>query len=1662
MKKRHIAMLSLGALMACTLGLGVFTACDEGGGDAVKPSEYLDGINYYYGDGNDVHLQGWFVSENNDAWKVEEGVSDGGSTVTKLGFNKNTANNSFSVQIDGEYSDFKYLNITMRAEARGSDRAIAAHLSVANPIPQKDHLNVLGSDLYFDVSADVYTTYTFLVPSVSRQTLDVADYVRLAPDPGIQNTGTTLYTGDIYVKDCWFSKEAPADGVTPVDDTWRTEAWCGYTVTRGGADSEATISYEHPADWSRFYRPVPLEEVFLEDGTVNNMLRIRFTSDAVTVGDVTLEDSVEQFQVGLWGDPDPTSDAQFWQSWFGQYSSYGFANGSHSSAATMTVEKDEETGIITLTCQAAPALIGLAGNFEEQLWICFNLESQPQGGEPGGPPGYIAENTPFDGVGQMTILSSEFYYDETMPEYREPIENESGWSQNGVGAYVISSEKAGVMANVTFDNISPTAWSCLAYDANSGGKTVAVLTLRNNGSEKVLYGIDWNSEANRQYGFLEAGETKEVRLENASASGVINFFLDSCYDANDPSRLPDKEEYSGDVDIISLTYEEGDAPVVPVTPGWAGAAVYTVSEEDGITNVVYEGIAPSGWTCIAYDTADANGRTAAVLTIRNNGTEKVLYGIDWNDQNARVYGFLEAGETKEVRVENASAGGVINFFLDSCYDANDPTRLPDKEEYSGDVDIVSLTYEEGDAPVVPVTPGWSGADVYTVSEENGITNVVYEGIAPSGWTCIAYDTADANGKTAAILTIRNNGTEKVLYGIDWNDQNARVYGFLEAGETKEVRVENASASGPINFFIDSCYDANDPARLPEKDSYSGNVDILSLVYADGPAPVVPSDSAWAGAAVYTVSEEDGVTNVTYEGVAPQDWTCISYGVTDAIRRPVVFLTVRNNGEKKMLYGIDLDNADARVYGYLEPGEIKQLRLESAEAYTVINFFLDSCYYGAPYESYTDSYSGSIDILALEFAAEDEVIDITANTDKVFPTGRVKLTWAAANGADVTVSCTKDGAPAEDMTPVFGEYMTITELGTYVFTFEADGAVTAVWVVRCVERPIYIPDPEPDPEPESAWVDSGTGSFDITPAVDGSVQVTYDKTEGPRDWSCVTFDASDKIKDYNTVVVTLWNNGSVPAYVGVNWGSDTDTYATERKYVTIAAGAEKTIEVPYYGSTLSRAIDASVNIFIDSCYASETDKPTTFSGSVTIVSVDFLNKEPAETSPWSGAGVYTVTAEEGVSNITYSDVLPTGWTCVSYQVSDEERQNTVIVTLRNNGTEKVLYGINLDDPKARVYGYLEAGETKEVKVQSANAYTAIDLFLDSCYYGDPYAPEKDSYSGNVDILGVKFTAEQPEEPEEPDDPEPEEPVQSIWRTDAANLSISGNTVTLNALPIDAWQNINTDISLSGECTITLSITNRTGAIAKFKLSAMKDTESGWADLEGNGTTVCWMEIPADATYELTITVSATDAPLAKHLMLMIDCWATGDKVTETGGDCPAGPYSGTVELGELNIETSAPEVPSEEDITASLTFEKAAETDPTTINGTTLSWENLTVGSWDAGFKAEYDLDDYRLAIVINIRNTSDHTVRFYAAARTADWGASAFGETRVVAESGESVVLTIFLTGEQPSQVGLIVLYGEIWETWDTESYDQRPADENGDYLTTVSGSMEIVSVKVS
>ena len=320
MKAKKIALIALGTLLAATLGIGTLAACGEDTAE-VKPSEYTGGINYYYGDGEDVHLQGWIASQTDDAWTIEEGYTDteaeGSPVVTHLGYSKNDAWRNFGVKIDGEYSDFAYLNITMRARARLTEGAVSVNMKIVNPVTGRENMNVLGFCLYVAATTEVYTTYTFEIPSKYRQILDVTNDVCLFPEPGIENSAT-IHAGDIYVKDMWFSKERPADGVTPVDDTWRTEAWCGYEVTRGG-ENEAVISYNNPADWSRFYRPVLREEIFLEDGTVNNMLKLQFTSDTVTLGDTVYEDSVEQFQFGIWGDPNPGTEAAYYQQWYGQY-----------------------------------------------------------------------------------------------------------------------------------------------------------------------------------------------------------------------------------------------------------------------------------------------------------------------------------------------------------------------------------------------------------------------------------------------------------------------------------------------------------------------------------------------------------------------------------------------------------------------------------------------------------------------------------------------------------------------------------------------------------------------------------------------------------------------------------------------------------------------------------------------------------------------------------------------------------------------------------------------------------------------------------------------------------------------------------------------------------------------------------------------------------------------------------------------------------------------------------------------------------------------------------------------------------------------------------------------------------------------------------------------
>ena len=919
MKKKSILLVTLSTLMAASLGLGVLTACNSA--EEVKASEYVNGTNFYYGDGQDVHLQGWITSVTNDAWTVEEGFVDedaeGAPVVTRLGYSKNDAWRNFGVKIDGNYSDFSYLNITMRAETRGlTPGAVNVNMKIVNPIPEKDGVNVLGSDLYFDVSMDTYTTYSFQIPSIYREILDVTNDVCLFPEPGIANSDV-IHAGDIYVKDMWFSKERPADGVTPVDDTWRTEAWCGYEVTRGG-ESEAIISYNRPADWSRFYRPVPHDEIFLEDGTVNNMLKLQFTSDTVTIGETVYEDSVEQFQVGLWGNVKPGSSEGYYQQWFGQYyrDKYEDTQDWSNNPSVFKVEKDEDTGIVTLYCQVAPALMAMEGNYDEQIWICFNLESQPQGGGSDQAPGYIHGPVEFDGIGQMTILSSEFYFDKNEPVYSEPIVNDSGWNSSVAGAYTVSSEKAGVIANVTYKDLAPDMWCCVAYAINgtAEGNTLTI-QLKNNGVGKVLYGIDWNSEATRQYGYIEPGATAEIELQNEAMTGPVNLFLDSCYPGYDSSVT---DLHSGDVDIVSMEFtneviappEEPDEPD-PVDVAWgvvdSGKSLYTITGGEEIdANVQYSGVSSGLWANLYRDVSADECRPNVKLTLRNNGEEKVLYGAELGAEETRKYGWIEPGQTVTVELNNENVYTVINLFLDCCYQGDYTT---DKVTLSGNVDIVSVEFSGEFAPAEGDGLVWGlNIDATLITIDGKV--ITLNNVVPSAtWQNVnANITLTGAGKLTLPITNKTNAVAKFklcLMDENWSqigaDSSASVAWIeIPVGQTWDMvltlTADEAQRAAHIMLAVD-CWVPED-ANLPDETTFTGTVTIGAMTFTpDATLPPVSEGTVvnvtWGtDAANLSVSEK----TVTLNNLPIAAWQNVNADLTLSGACKVTLSITNNTGD----------------------------------------------------------------------------------------------------------------------------------------------------------------------------------------------------------------------------------------------------------------------------------------------------------------------------------------------------------------------------------------------------------------------------------------------------------------------------------------------------------------------------------------------------------------------------------------------------------------------------------------------------------------------------------------------------------------------------------------------------------------------------------------------
>lgn len=659
MKRKFTWITALSVLLALFVGLGIFAACDKGGGSEAKPSEYVDGVNCYYGDGNDVHIQGWYGSLSDSLFTVEE--ADDGST--HMHYYGDAAWRDFRFSIDGEYSDFSWLNITMK---RG-ETAVVAFVKIVNPIREEyDNPNVLGADVYFDLTEE-YVTYSFQIPSVSRQIMDIADIVCLFPDPG--TTGTY---GDIYVKDAWFSKEQP-EGSTWMNNTdtsndagWTAESWTGYSI-RSAEDAELRLSFSNPAEWAGAFRPIDLADATdVPEGKLPNKLTFVFSSDAYNGAEDTVDNIVFAFR----GDEASWNDGGWWN--YYEQRLYVYNKGDVSA---------DSDGNITLEIPIGAALEAMAGQYEKQLLLGLNIESCP-------------EYSNYDGKGQMTIKSVTLSYEEGFeaPEPELPAELDWGVVESGEAYYTIT-ERDGV-TNVAYENVPNTLWANLYANVPSGTAATVELQLRNNGENTVTYRLDCGSTEGA-VGTIEPGETKTVKTVPNGAYNVINFFVDGGV-AGTAS-----ETYSGNLDILSVTFsggaaEPGPGEGTPVSVTWTTSdpAFGIVPGEDG-TAVNYTGV--NGWQNVNFDIALSGGQTSISLTLKNNSDHTVKLKLnaqtqDWSAQigadsdPACAWAEVEAGATQTLTLiftaEQAAQVAHVLLMVD-CWD--------DGTAYSGSLLLQSVT-----------------------------------------------------------------------------------------------------------------------------------------------------------------------------------------------------------------------------------------------------------------------------------------------------------------------------------------------------------------------------------------------------------------------------------------------------------------------------------------------------------------------------------------------------------------------------------------------------------------------------------------------------------------------------------------------------------------------------------------------------------------------------------------------------------------------------------------------------------------------------------------------------------------------------------------------------------------------------------------------------------
>ena len=715
------------------------------------------------------------------------------------------------------------------------------------------------------------------------------------------------------------------------------------------------------------------------------------------------------------------------------------------------------------------------------------------------------------------------------------------------------------------------------------------------------------------------------------------------------------------------------------------------------------------------------------------------------------------------------------------------------------------------------------------------------------------------------------------------------------------------------------------------------------IYADGDEPQDPvdpdEDVKWdeitptavdfstGRADVYTVTENQGVTNIAYERAG--EWAnVVGGGITEVANKSnAVNLTLKNNSSTKSVVRID-------VQGTEKIGNTDCLNTSAAAKNHT--------------EIYTDKEWGGSKI---ELAANEEV-EFVVNYDVTTERGAAKYLL-------VFVDSLSDG-----LVEHAGGSLSISKVRFANTTGEEITPVTPV-----------EPDPQPEEpdEPDATW--DPIDVSDLTFSASDSNVYTVTKKDGVTNvkytaagnWANVSAEINTIANDKDTVRVTLKNNATVSTKVrvdvkGTNKVGNTDCLNesavaeghtdiyTDKEWggssLTLAAG-EKAHFIITYDTHTEKGAATHLLVYMDSMQATSD----AHAGDLDIRAVKFakLGEDPvvivdpdADDPVWgvidavdlafnaSNADMYNVEKKDGVTTVTYSTA--SGWANVSAELgTNAAGKDTVKVTLQNNSASasKIRVDVkgtnavgNTDclNVEATAAGHTDIYTDKEwggssltlatsEKVDFVITYdestekgaaTHLLVYLDSTQ-GEPLAHE----GGSVSISNIKFaklgedSGEGGEGGEQVDESlaltfsgnseYTLDPVDTATKSVNATYSAVGGSSYVN-FGAGLWSEI-----VNGKTTLSVKVKNNGSEAAHVRVDVMGETQVGnTKDLatacSAQGHTECYTNaewggsnLTVAANEEVTFVVTfdqTTSKGAATYLMFFLDS-ARGDANTYGG-------------------------------------------------------------------------------------------------------------------------------------------------------------------------------------